>query len=359
MIEVRSFDGDPDELVALINCAWQERYLSKDLIPVYDRAGLEWQILQSKEGSHPFHLAAYDGAKLVGCFLAERLSFQVEGETVPGTQGSWFSVLPEYASSRVAIRLINALERAHREHEMRLFLGYVNHTQGTSAKVFWDAYAHAFPQRYRSICDVHFWTRFLRHGDVADRLSSGLERAGVRLLSMVQGIPRVGGGSGPTIRPFEGGDLDGCLALLNAHAFTRGLGQVWDAPTLIRQLTDPHHTPPVATTLVVEGEGGIQGLANAFSWPMKGSGTFPAAVVDLMVADGLPPRDQRRLLTATTAALAAQGAALVMAPAYSFDRKGLFAGAGFVPLPSVCTLMTLFPDPALSFDPSPAQLRFR
>ena len=94
MIEVRSFDGDPDELVALINCAWQERYLSKDLIPVYDRAGLEWQILQSKEGSHPFHLAAYDGAKLVGCFLAERLSFQVEGETVPGTQGSWFSVLP-------------------------------------------------------------------------------------------------------------------------------------------------------------------------------------------------------------------------------------------------------------------------
>ena len=55
-----------------------------------------------------------DGGRLVGCFLAERLDFQVDGQEMPGSQGSWFSVLPEYASSLVATKLINALERRHR-----------------------------------------------------------------------------------------------------------------------------------------------------------------------------------------------------------------------------------------------------
>jgi GNAT superfamily N-acetyltransferase len=355
MIEVRSFDGDPNELVAVINRSWQDRYLAKDLIPVYDRDALEWQVLRSRSTSQPLHLAAYDKGKIVGCVLAERLDFLVDGKEIPVSQGSWFSVLPEYASSLVATKLLNTLERRHREMGLGFFLGYMNRSPSSKSFQFWKAFAKAFPKRYRNVCTVHFWMRFVRHRDVAAQLSNPYEAAYLRCLSWVQPRPRTKRG-GP-MRPFRSEDLEACQRLLQARASSRGFGQTWSCQeTLLRHLTDTAQTAQ-ASTIVLEGETGIAGLASTFPWPMKSKGVFPAAVVDVLHASKRSAR--LSLLRAATADAADRGAAAVVAPVFSWADALTYVRAGYLPIPEVCTLAALFADPALKLDGIPAALRFR
>ncbi|WP_425144791.1 GNAT family N-acetyltransferase [Deinococcus sp.] len=341
MIEVRPYDGSPDELAAFINACWAGRYLARDLIPHYSGADLRWQMLGGPD--HDLHLAAYDGSRLVGCFLAERVRVRLCGDEVAGSQGSYLSVDPAYAARGVATRLINALERLHRAHHLKFFLGYVNASPRSSAYQFWSAFRRAFPKRYRTIGPVQFWMRFLRAGCMAEQLDHAAESLGLRVLSRLQAAP--GAGQRSPVRPFQPSDLAGCHLLLDAGAQRHRLGQLWDGPALAHQL----HASGSSQTLVYPDGAGVGGFASAFRWPLKGRGHIPAEIIDLLLLDGLPPAGKRELLRACVAGIAARGAWVAVAPRPDFCEAATFLACGFVPVPQVCTLMTLFAAPELDW----------
>ncbi|MFB9994573.1 GNAT family N-acetyltransferase [Deinococcus oregonensis] len=356
-IEVRPFDGDPAALADLINVSWQGRYLARDLIPVYDAQTLAWQVLNTGEDSRDFRLAAYDGGRLVGCFLADRLTLRVGGQTRHGTQGSYFSVHPDYAARGIATRLINALERAHRRHGLEFMLGYVNAASHTPAAKFWTAFQRAFPARYRPLKPVQFWMRFLNARAVAGAMGHPAERAGLQALSLVQGAPRrmssalpVGGNRGDPpaeqVRSFTPTDLPACHLLLDHAAARSDLAQLWDAPALAHQL----YSPPQSHTLVTASSGQIQGFSTSFAWPLYSRSLIPAEAIDLLLLDDLTPASRRSLLHATAAASAERGAWLTLAARTDARHAATFLACGFIPVPQVCTLMMLFPAPDLRLE---------
>ncbi len=347
MIEVRPYDGTAHDLADFINSCWQERYLARDLIPVYSEGDLRWQMLGGPDPS--LHLAAYDGARLVGCFLAERLTLRVDGQTVEGSQGSGFSVHPEYAARGVATRLIGALERAHRLKGLRFFLGYVNASPTASAHRFWSAFQRTFPNRYQTLCGVGFWMRFLRPAEMAGQLDHPAEALGLKALHRLQRPPVRRQQSGA--RPYRASDLAACHLLLDAQTQTHRVSQLWDSGDLARQLD----SPPTAQTLVHAGsvpagsaEAGVQGLCTSFSWPLKGRGRIPAEVIDLFLPGHLSAAQARELLRAAVAEIASRGAWVAIAPRPDARDAATFLACGFVPVPKVCTLMTLFKDPELN-----------
>lgn len=347
-IEIRPFNGDPAELADLINRSWQGRYLARDLIPVYDAQSLGWQVLDAGEDSRDFRLAAYDGGRLVGCFLADRLTLRVGAEIRHGTQGSYFSVHPDYAARGVATRLINALERAHRRHGLDFMLGYVNAAPHTPAAQFWTAFQRAFPARYRPLKSVHFWMRFLDARAGAGALGHPAERAGLRALSLLQGAPRRTQASlhRGEVRPSMPADLPACHLLLDRAAARSDLAQLWNVSGLAHQL----QSSPVSHTLVSQMDGQIQGFSTSFAWPLHSRSRIPAEAVDLLLLDDLTPAARRHLLHATAAASAERGAWLTLAARTDARHAATFLACGFVPVPQVCTLMLLFPAPDLKLD---------
>ncbi|GGR20634.1 GNAT family N-acetyltransferase [Deinococcus ruber] len=341
MIEVRPFDGDPADLAAFINACWNDRYLARDLIPTYTAADLCWQMLDSPDRS--FHLAAYDGPELVGCFLADRVRVRLNGQTIEGTQGSYLSVHPEYGTRGVATRLINTLERLHRAHDLKFFLGYVNASPTSSAYKFWSSFQRTFPKRYRTLGPVHFWMRFLKAGRMASELDNAAEALGLKALSVLQPAPAARAGS--SVRALRSGDLAACHLLLDAGAQRHRLAQLWDADSLRHELA----TSPVSRTLVSSNGSGVQGLATSFHWPMQGRGRIPAEVIDLLLFTDLSAAGKRELLRSCVADIAARGAWVAVLPRPDFRDAATFLACGFVPIPAVCTLMTLFPSAELDW----------
>ena len=338
MIEVRPFGGDPAELAALVNASWQGRYLARDLIPVYDAAGLQYQVLGDPDSS--LQLAAYDGRRLVGCFLADHLTLRVAGERWRGSQGSYFSVHPDYASRGVGLRLINRLERAHREQALAFMLGYVNSSKTAPAYQFWTRFRRSFPKRYRALRDVQFWMRFVKPQALSGVMDNAAEALGLRALLLLQGVPR--SQPNPHLRPFTPADQAACHLLLDRAAARSPLAQVWDSGALRRELSDDQ-----AATLVYTSAGSAAGFSTSFRWPLLSKGSIPAEVVDLLLMDDLNAGERRALLNATVRASAERGAWISIVPRTDGRYADTLLSCGFVPVPKVCTLIMLFPDPQL------------
>lgn len=343
MIEVRAFEGDRQELVDLINAAWQGRYLTRDMIPTYDAEVLCWQILDSPPVEPALHLAAYDGSRLVGCFLAQRRCFSYQGQTLEGSQGSWFSVHPDYASSGVGIKLVNALERAHRELDLAFFLGVVNASPTTPAYQFWGKYARAFPTRFQTLAPIHFWMRFLKPAEVAARMGHPEEAFGIRLLSLLQ--PRVRRRNRALLRDYHPKDLSGVLRLLQRTQ--QGLWQRWSEAELGHQLEG---NP--AQTLILEKQQ-IAGVANFCRYPMKGKGSIHNALIDLLAFDDLGFSERLQLLQGATERIAEQGYQMAFVPVFGFSDVLVFLASGYIPVPKVCNLISLFAQTPLD----PAAIR--
>ena len=124
-IEVRTYEGDIRELAHFINTSWRSYYSDKYWIPDHDSECLDWQFFAQRDESRDFRLGAYDGSRLVGCFLAECFPFGVNGRQLEGTIGSWFTVDPEFVRTPAPFKLLNEMERRHVKHGKAFLLGFV------------------------------------------------------------------------------------------------------------------------------------------------------------------------------------------------------------------------------------------
>jgi len=354
VIEVKPFQGETAELVAVINTTWQAHYSGLKAIwrPHYENHDLEWQVLHAGPEHLPFRLAAYDGDRVIGCFLGQKHSFKVNGRMTNAVQGSFFSVLPEFSASPAAIKLINAMERQCKSHDVDFFLGYINYAKNSPAFHFWSKYARAFSSRFREVGPVDFWIRITNPKDFGGQLMRFSEKFALqcaRLLSVLTPSKNE-----PHIRAFEDEDLSDCLKLLKTDENIT-FSQVWSENELRSQLSSERS----AKTVVYQDGAGIGGFCNYYWTDYAYNERFRCAIIDLLEFGALKLKQRRSLLAAGTRSLSDAGATAVMIPAVSREYWWTFLSCGYVPIQSICHLVCLYPKEDLDFTGRRGTFKFR
>lgn len=334
-IAIRTYQGDGADLAELTNRIWRGAVGGKMLFPLWDRDYFQWRLLDPRAGGSDFHLAAYDGDRLVGCVLAEPRTFDVLGQRKRATLSSWLTVDKGAKDPRLALRLLAELRRRHREREMAFSMGYA----GSAARDFWAGLAARSPGEIQFLDRISFWSRPFDAAAVGASGFSFVERHGPRLaryLPALRQVPRT------PVRAFDAArDLSRCLDWLSAQAAGAEVRIVWEPERLELELAHPR-----ARTLVLDdGERG--GFINYYSIRMLGAAEVQVGVIDLF-AGTLPFLQTLALLGAACDRMREEGVELaVMMRAASAPSRAMLA-AGFVPYPTDVELFWYFNDPTLS-----------
>lgn len=338
MIVVRTFDGDSSAAAEFTRRVWTGRY---DLsIPVIDwnEAYFEWQLLNDLPGTRDYLVAAYDGDKLVGTLFAEPLNFQLRGEPILATMGSWLSVDPSYRGKGIAQRLAEEQRQRHRERDAKFMLGFG--VLGTDGPKFWQARKDTVV-----LGNVGFWVRLLDYRAVAAWTPSWVERISAQVAGpFLSGAPQLP--ETPEVRRFTEADLPRCLELAQAAQTHADLGYRWTEGRLRHQLSGPK----LPRTFVFERAGRVEGFINYYLVSMKGHTVMQVAVIDLMAFSDLAASDKRRLVQRALVAMAEEGAGLAMALRVPTPHDGTFWRAGFVPTPKQSNFLCTISDPGIALE---------
>jgi len=324
MIEIRTFDGDADQMSRFCTGVWRRQYQGQ--MPLIDWSAdfLEWEVLA--DPSRHYVVAAYDGTKLVGLLPTVPQRFSLLGQEIDGTWGSYFSVDPDYAQHGVSLKLNLELRRRHRQRQAVLTTGHVYLGAAVAkGKDFWLKQ----PKTIQPVRKLGLWARPLDHRAVSRFELSRRDAVGVRMLGLVQRTPRPADPA-DGIRDFQTGDLADCLRLVNDQGRAAELGYLWDDVALLRRLK----YKDVAHTLVAEYRGRVAGLVNYCRLKIMGRAPIEAGVIDMLAVDQLPRPLARKLIRTALAQMAAQGVHTALALRISsFPWRHLMA-TGFVALPA-------------------------
>ena len=298
MIEIRTFDGDTQELAAFCTGSWRKRYEGRMPVPLWYPEFLEWELLRDDHADRRFLVAAYDRQRLVGVLPARPARFHLHGQPVSGTWGSFFGVDPEYENQGVSLKLDLEQRRRHRDHQAQVFMGYVYlGSQVAKGKEYW--------LRQRSvkiIGKLGLWARLIDHQAVSDFEFSRRDRWATRALGWFQGPPR-NAANAEGIRPFRPADLPECLKLAQQMSADAEFGYEWNEGSLLRQFAFGQ----VARTLVAEVSGHVAGFLSYCRLQFLGRRTITAGVIDFLSLGGLSSRMQQDLLRSALCEMAEAG----------------------------------------------------
>ena len=334
MIEIRTYDGDADDLANFTQRVWRSDYEGNMLVPYWNAKYFEWQILSDPLENRDYWVAAYDKTKLVGCLLAEPCRLRIGNDRIPATTGSWFTVDPEYRPQMVGLQLLSEQRRRHRERGAMGMLGYVYYGAETSmGPDFWLKMPDTV-----ILGNVGFWIRIIDYDAMSKAVLTKRDAFVARALKMVQRPPsnesRVNG-----IRPYNTKDLEHCLAITNKINDNIDMAYWWSQSRLSHQLS----YKDIPKTFVSEDAGGINGIINYYRLDLIGKLPFKTGIIDLLATTDLAPQVSRDLISAALGELKNADvtvAMLLRLPCYS---KKLMLRCGFVPMPSdsyvVCTCM--------------------
>lgn len=337
MIEIRTYEGDAAELSRFTQRVWIEGGIDKMPLPIWNEEYFEWQLLSELAGRRNFLVAAYDGARLVGCLPCERFRFRVDGCEMDGTMGSWLTADPDYKRQGIASLLVEEQRRRHAEQEAKFMIGYA--APGTSGGPFWRQRPDA-----RILGRIGFWVRILDPRVLARWSPSLGERLAIRLLGPLLGAAPPSGDGAP-IRPYREGDLPSCLGL--AHRLLSGVevGYLWSAERLAHQF----QFRDLPRTLVWDEGGGVRGFVNYYPLEMMGRFRQRMAVIDLLAFGDLPQSSRRRLVAAALGQMSREEIhSVIMLRLGCYGIAPLIANR-FVPLPgATCELVFAYAAPGLA-----------
>jgi hypothetical protein len=325
MIEVRTYDGDMQQLTEFCNTMWARRYTGKMPFAVWTPEFLAWELDDSPQ-TRELNVAAYDGARLVGVLPAKPMRFHVQGQTIDGSWGSYFSVDPDYESQPVSLKLNLEQRRRHKERGLKVNMGYV-----------FTGYAVARGQEFwlkqdkfiKPVRRMGMWVRLLDPAAVGRFSMSKIEVLGTHLSRLVLGPPRPPRRPA-AIRPFAPGDAAACTALLDAAGRRADLGYAWDETLAARQLGYTAAT----RTLVAEHEGRVAGLINYCPLRLLGRTEITAGVIDFLETQGLPLRTAIDLVRAALQDMRSRGMHMAMALRISSMPFWPLARTAFTMMPS-------------------------
>jgi predicted N-acetyltransferase YhbS len=324
MIEIRTYDGTPEELAAFCTQVWQTRYRDKMPIWLWTGPFLDWELFSEAPGARDFLVAAYDKGRLVGAHPEKPVQYQWRGQPIFGTAGAFFSVDPAYENQAVSLKLVLEQRRRHRERGAQFDMGYlIMGAQAAMGKEFW--------LRLRSmqvVGKLNLWTRMIDHRALSDFSFSARDRWATRIVGSVQGRPKPPRNSAG-IRPYREGDLADCLALVGELSRRAEFGIVWDKASLGHQL-DFKNQP---RTLVAEESGRVAGFVNYFRQTFIGRREIVAGVIDLLCVHKLSAERRRALLQAALSEMSEAGCHVAVFLGTAGTPGGLLLRTGFIPEP--------------------------
>jgi hypothetical protein len=325
MIEIRTYDGDMRQLAEFCNGVWARRYQGQMPYARWTPEFLEWE-LDDAQTTRELLVAAYDGAKLVGVLPARPMRFHLQGETLAGSWGSYFSVDPDYENQPVSIKLHIEQRRRHKERGLVINFGYVvtAYSAGRGQQFWLKQQKLVKPIRH-----VGMWVRALDPQAVARFSMRRLDVLGLQLSKLVLGDPRPPRRP-EVIRSFVASDAPACAALLDAASRRADLGYAWDAKLAERQLA----FKDVTRTLVVDHDGRVAGLINYSTLPLIGRAPILAGVIDFLETTGLPMRTAVDLVRAALCDMRSRGVHLAMALRISAMPRWPLARTAFTMLPA-------------------------
>lgn len=325
MIEIRTYDGDPEEFRRFSLGVWRQTYEGRMPLPLWESDYFEWQWIPESAADRHYLVAAYDGSRLVGSLLGEAFRFRLREREFDATMGGWMTVDPEYRKQGIGSRLFDEQRRRHlgRGAVFHLGYGYVGSSAAMGPR-FW----RRFDKNTVILGKVGFWARVFDHRAAAAWDLNRVDRVGTRLLGLVQnGRPRPTHDAG--IRPYCSDDLDDCLALAHGLLEKVDLGYVWGRDRLARQL----EYRGIPRTIVMERDGRVAGFVNYYAVDFLAEGTLRVGVIDLAGFGSLSASDGRDLLRAAMNRMVDEGIQLALILRLPCYRGSSFLRTGFVAMP--------------------------
>ncbi|HEV8069164.1 MAG TPA: hypothetical protein VGP76_15605 [Planctomycetaceae bacterium] len=298
MIEIRTYDGDPEELAVFCTNVWRTRYGGQMPVWLWTGPFFNWELFSQEPGARDFLVAAYDGTRLIGAHPAKPVHYHWQGEPVFGTAGAYFSVDPEYQSQSVSLKLVLEQRRRHRERDALFDMGYlIMGAQTAMGKDFWLRL-----KTMQVVAKLSLWTRMIDHRALTEFSISARDRWGSKLMGLVQGRPKPPADPA-RVRPYRDADLHDCLELAGELSRAADFGIAWDEVSLARQLAFPN----VPRTLVFEFDGRVRGFLNFSKQPFWGRREILVGMIDLLCVQRLNARQTRDLLSAALVEIAEAG----------------------------------------------------
>ncbi len=338
MIEIRTCESEISEVARFTTGVWRKTFAGRRLILNWDKAFFEWQVFNSVL-ERDYLLAAYDGGRLVGTLFAEPFRLRLHDREHDATMSSWLTVNPDYRRSDLASRLVSEMRQRHLDREAAFQIGFG--LNGTIGSEFWRSIPDAF-----RVTGLGYWCLLLDVNALrAGLFLSRFERPATSLLRVLQTrAHREAVYEG--IRPYHPKDLPRCLELANGLGTGIDLAYVWNPTRLALQL-DYKGSP---RTIVYERHGRVEGFVNYYPIDCIGETTVKSAIIDLCVVNTLTREEQKNLLRACIAQMAAEGIAFVLLLRLPCFPALPLLKAGFIPLPDQFTVICGWPRPGLSFE---------
>ena len=324
MIEIRTFEGEPDELAEFTVRVWRKTYEGKMLITLWSEPFFRRELFDQADGRE-FLIAAYDGRRLVGSHPSRALRVRLCGEEIRATWGSFITVDPEYRRQGVALGMQREWARRHLDRGARVNFGfqYIRSPFACGPK-FWLQQ----PDRFPIIRKLRLLFRPIDHAAVSRFELHNFEAYGAKLLSTIQRKPSPPRNQSD-IRLCRKADLRGCLELVEQAGKSADLAYLFGPGELERLL----HCNQLSETVVLERQGTAAGFVNYCLLEILGRQVLRVAQIDLIAFGTLPRYDRRRLLKAALSRAADAGAqAAVVLWGSSYALAELLA-TGFMPGP--------------------------
>ena len=320
-MEVRTFEGSPEELSDFVVKSWLKVYQGQMLVPNWSADYLRWQLRLHEPNASKRLIAAYSGTQLAGVLLFVPMDFNIHGQRVTGSHASWLSVDPEFKRQGTARLLQEGTARAHRELGLSGQFGYVFY--GSSASQGPKFWLKKIPN-LQIIRKVGFWTRVLDAHRAAAWNVNRLEGILSKLAAPIVFEPKVNTHPGLTIRSFQPADLPRCLELARKATQQCELKLDWNERTLGCQLQG------FGQCLVAEEGGEVRGCIGFHVLPIHGRTLEPVGIIDLVFVSELSPQGRTELLNSVLLHLRQSGAVVALKlrtgdyPSAFFVRWGWF-----------------------------------
>ena len=339
MIEIRTYDGDGSDLIALASKAWRRGYGGRVWYPIWSRELIEWQFLSARPEGRFLLPAAYKGSRLVGFVFGDACTHSFAGRVLAGSRLGRLTVDPDLQLRGLGLQLVEELHRRHREMGVKLVVAAAIGGRRGPALPFWERYIARFPEKSCWGGNLTFWVNPLQPGAVAE---AGIDRWEA-LLSRGLGWarPATDREVDPAgIDDYRVNDLDDCLRNLERLSAGMDFATVFDRESLARQL----RYGGVPRTLVLRKERGVAGFLNYHSVDMRGRTTLSGAIIDLIAAPELDWSSQVRLLRCACRRMRQEGIQMVSTMGNASCRPQTMFAAGFVPVPKAARLLFFFPS---------------
>ena len=317
--EIRQYEGDFEDVVELTRRVWVAQYGGRTWVPIPDAAFLRWKLKEQAGAVCP---VAYHGTTLIGTIFAVPHAVRIGGQVYKVGMCTGFTVDPEYR--RTALPLVEEMRRAGEERGMAFGIGMVLDDPKSASYQFWSKYSQAFPDKFRFIFGGGYWGKFLAPSVMARAGIEAWERAASRIFAPV--LPFTPFGYDKNVRPYRASDLPRCAEIVDKSAAACDWAMAWDRDLLAGQLANPEYT-----TLVLERDGAIRGMANSHCFSLHGREPIRAAMIDLWADDGMTGGERIRLLSHLCKVLCEKNVHAVVAARSSITPAAAFVSNVFVP----------------------------